>query len=127
MKPDILSRADIQLVISNFYKKLLKDDSMFPFFKEIVAEGTLESHLEIITDFWEDLLFQTYNYKNNPMQKHLNFHQKMNFEKRHFESWLQYLSTTIDADFSGVNSENMKTRALSIANVMKVKMNLYTN
>ena len=114
MKPDILSRADIQLVISNFYKKLLKDDSMFPFFKEIVAEDTLESHLQIITDFWEDLLFQTYNYKNNPMQKHLDFHQKMNFEKRHFESWLQYLSATIDADFSGVNSENMKSRALSI-------------
>ena len=83
MKPDILSRTDIKFIISNFYKKLLKEDSMSPFFKEIVEEGTLELHLDIITDFWEDLLFQTYNYKNNPMQKHLDFHQKMNFEKRH--------------------------------------------
>ena len=125
MKTDILSRNDIHFIIADFYKKLVKDTTMYPFFKDIVEQDQLESHLEIITDFWEDLLFQTYKYKNNPMEKHLEFHQKMNFTKKHFERWLQYLSSTIDAQFMGFNSENMKTRALSIANVMQVKMNLY--
>jgi hemoglobin len=125
VKTDILSRNDIHFIIADFYKKLVKDTTMYPFFKDIVEQDQLESHLEIITDFWEDLLFQTYKYKNNPMEKHLEFHQKMNFTKKHFERWLQYLSSTIDAQFMGFNSENMKTRALSIANVMQVKMNLY--
>lgn len=125
MKTDILSRNDIYFIIADFYKKLVKDRMMYPFFKDIVAQNDLVSHLEIITDFWEDILFQTHTYKNNPMQKHLDFHQKMNFTKKHFDRWLQYLSSTIDANFVGINSENMKTRALSIANVMQVKMNLY--
>tara|TARA_R110002072_G_scaffold99971_4_gene219820 strand:+ start:902 stop:1285 length:384 start_codon:yes stop_codon:yes gene_type:complete len=125
VKTDILSRNDIYFVIADFYKKLVKDKTMVPFFKDIVEQDQLEPHLEIITDFWEDVLLQTYKYKNNPMQKHLDFHQKMSFTKKHFDLWLQYLSSTIDAHFMGVNSENMKTRALSIANVMQVKMNLY--
>ena len=127
MKTDILSRADIKFIISNFYKKLLNDKTMFPFFKEIVEKQTLEPHLEIISNFWQDILFHTHNYKNNPMQIHLDFHQKMNFERKHFEIWLQYLSQSIDESFVGINSRNMKNRATSIANVMQVKMNLYSN
>ena len=125
MKTDILSRNDIYFVIADFYKKLVKDKTMVPLFKDIVEQDQLEPHIDIINDFWEDLLFQTYKYKNNTMQKHLDFHQKMSFTKKHFDLWLQYLSSTIDANFRGINSENMKTRALSIANVMQVKMNLY--
>ena len=125
MKTDILSRNDIYFVIADFYKKLVIDKTMVPLFKDIVEQDQLEPHIDIINDFWEDLLFQTYKYKNNPMQKHLDFHQKMSFTKKHFHLWLQYLSSTIDANFRGINSENMKTRALSIANVMQVKMNLY--
>lgn len=127
MKTDILSKTDIKYIISNFYQKLLNDKTMFPFFKEILIEEILEPHLEIITDFWQDILFHTHNYKNNPMNIHLDFHKKMNFEKKHFKIWLQYLSETIDDNFVGNNSENMKNRAISIANVMKVKMNLYSN
>ena len=125
MKTDILSRNDIHFIIADFYKKLVIDKTMVPLFKDIVEQDQLEPHIDIINDFWEDLLFQTYKYKNNPMQKHLDFHQKMSFTKKHFDLWLQYLSSTIDANFRGINSENMKTRALSIANVMQVKMNLY--
>lgn len=125
MKPDITSRKDIKFIISTFYDKLLADDIMFPFFKEIVEHDELEHHLEIITDFWEDLLLQTYKYKNNPMKKHLDFQQKMDFRKVHFEHWLQHLTETITNNFDGEVAHSMKTRANSIATVMQLKMGLY--
>lgn len=125
MKNDIQTREDIHHIITAFYQKLLADGEMFPFFEDIVAKDHLEAHLDVITDFWEDLLLQTYKYKNNPMQKHLDFHKKMPFEKQHFEIWLHYLSETIDASFEGTLAHAMKTRASSIAMVMQVKMDLY--
>ena len=127
MKEDIQSREDLEKIISLFYEKLIQDDLMYPFFEEIVAEKTLASHLSIIVDFWEDILFQTYKYRNNPMKKHLDFHKKMSFEKEHFQRWLSYLNRTIDDDYQGLISERMKARANSIAMVMQTKLNLYTS
>ena len=119
--------ADIEQIISDFYKRLINDESMYLFFKEIVEKGLLEHHLAVIVDFWEDLLFHSHKYKNNPMKKHLDFHKRINFKKNHFNLWLQYLSETIDESFQGITAENMKTRATSIAMVMQVKMNLYSD
>lgn len=124
-KTDISSRKDIKFIIATFYEKLLADVKMYPFFKDIVHQNHLEEHLEIITDFWEDILFQSYKYKNNPMQKHLDFAKKMPFSKEHFLIWLDYLQSTIDDFFEGTIAHLMKTRAQSIAMVMQVKMKLY--
>lgn len=126
MKPDITLREHIKFIMTSFYDKLLADEVMFPFFEEIVKHNELEHHLEIITDFWEDLLLQTYKYKNNPMQKHLDFQQKMNFNKIHFDLWLKHLTKTITDNFDGETAHAMKTRANSIAMVMQIKMGLYS-
>lgn len=127
MKNEISTRADVKFIISKFYEKLLKDDEMLPFFIDIVKKGELEHHLETITDFWEDILFQTYNYKNNPMQKHLDFDKKVAFSKRHFYLWLEYFNQTVDEYYIGKKALDIKTRAQSIATIMQVKMNLYQN
>lgn len=126
MKPDISSRKDIKKIIINFYDKLIIDAELQHFFKEIVAQKHLEEHLEIITDFWEDILLNSYNYKNNPMQKHLDFAKRISFTKEHFIIWLSHLKTTIDTFFEGENAEKMKNRANSIAMIMQVKMKLYS-
>ena len=127
MKNEISTRADVKFIISTFYEKLLKDDEMLPFFIDIVKKGQLEHHLETITDFWEDILFQTYNYKNNTMQKHLDFDKKFAFSKRHFYLWLEYFNQTVDEYYIGKKALDIKTRAQSIATIMQVKMNLYQN
>ena len=125
MKKDISSREHIKLILSEFYKKLVSDSKMFPFFEEIVQNDTLEEHLEVITDFWQDLLLSTTTYRNNVLQKHLDFNKKVTFEKEHFNLWLNYLVTTIDELFEGQIAENMKNSASSIAMVMQVKFKLY--
>lgn len=125
MKPDISSRADIEFIVKSFYDKLLLDEEMRHFFQDFVDKNSLSHHLKIIADFWEDILFQTNNYKNNPMQKHLDFNNKMPFSKEHFNSWIKHLFITVDDNFSGNISETLKTRAQSIATVMQLKMDLY--
>jgi len=98
---------------------------MIPFFEKIIKENQLEHHLEIITDFWEDILFDGNRYQQNVMQKHLHTNTFVTFKKEHFTIWLSYFSNTIDALFEGENSERMKARAQSIATIMQLKMNLY--
>ena len=127
MKPDISSKKDINLIITKFYDLLLVDKKMIPFFEDIVAQNHLEHHLDIITDFWNDILFDTTTYKNNTMQKHLEKNAFVEFKKTHFTIWLSYLFKTIDANFNGQNSERMKSRAQSIATVRQLKMNIYSN
>lgn len=125
MKVDICSREDIKLIITKFYDKLLADENMRPFFKEIVANHQLEHHLEIITDFWNDILFDTIDYQNNVMQKHLQKHTFIKFTKAHFACWISYFFQVIDTFFNGEKAEIMKNRASSIATVMQLKLNLY--
>jgi hemoglobin len=125
MKLDISTRKDIKSIITKFYDFLLVDKKMMPFFEEIVQENQLEHHLEVITDFWNDILFETNEYHQNVMQKHLQKHAFMAFKKEHFTIWVSYLFETIDASFAGDNSERMKARAQSIATIMQLKMNLY--
>lgn len=125
MKKDISSREDIHFLITEFYKKLISDSEMLPFFDEIVKQNHLEKHIAVISDFWQDILLDTSTYKNNVLQKHIDFDKKIKFKKEHFNKWLFYLTTTIDASFEGQVAQNMKDRANSIAMVMEVKFKLY--
>ena len=125
MKQDIISREDIHFIISDFYSKLINDKNTRPFFENFIKENSLEKHINIITDFWEDILFNTIKYSNNVLQKHLDVNTEIKFEKEHFELWLNYFIETISNNFSGLNVELMKNRAKSIATVMQVKMKLY--
>ena len=127
MKPDISSHKDIKLIITKFYDLLLVDKKMITFFEDIVAQNHLEEHIDIISDFWNDILFDTNTYSNNVMQKHLDKNTFVAFKKEHFTIWVSYLFETIDAYFEGENSHNMKSRATSIATVMQLKMNVYRN
>ncbi|MCL7754790.1 group III truncated hemoglobin [Polaribacter sp. Z022] len=125
MTPDISSRKDIKFIITKFYDKLLADQKMIPFFEDIVAQNHLEEHLNIISDFWNDILFDTHTYENNVMKKHVDKNVFVTFKKEHFDIWVSYLFQTIDANFSGEISHNMKNRARSIATVMEVKLGVY--
>lgn len=118
---DIQCRADLEVLLSTFYNRLLGDESIAYVFTD-VAKINLQEHLPVITDFWELSLFHTGNYRNNPMQIHQNLNAEEKLTDAHFDTWLQHFNLTIDDLFSGDNAEKIKTRALSIATVMKIKL-----
>ena len=122
MKPDISSQKDIKLIVTKFYELLLSDEKMIPFFEDIVAKNHLKEHLDVITDFWNDILFDTNTYSNNVMKKHVDKNVFVKFKKEHFTIWISYFFKTIDTYFEGKKAHKMKNRARSIATVMELKM-----
>jgi hemoglobin len=119
--PDISSRNDIEKLMSLFYDKLLNDDAIGYIFTD-VAKINLEKHLPHIVDFWEQNILQTGNYSNNVLKIHQDLNSKIALNTSHFKTWLSHFNDTIDANFTGKNAETMKTRALSIATVMQIKL-----
>jgi len=118
---DIEVRADLEALLKQFYESLLADDSINYIFID-VAKMDLEEHLPVITDFWEVSLFHTGNYRNNPMQVHMDLNQKEKLTAAHFATWLWHFEATTDKLFAGPNAEKIKTRAQSIATVMQIKL-----
>lgn len=121
MKKDIRDREDILRLMKLFYEKLLADKSISYFFTD-VAKIDLLPHLNILVDFWDNILFQNDVYRKNAMQPHLNLHQQSPMRKEHFEIWLRYFNQSVDELFDGEKAFLAKERALSIATVMQIKI-----
>ncbi len=119
---DIENRSDLLLLMQEFYKKMLADNSINYLFTD-VAKIDLAHHLPVLVDFWDSVLFQSDTYHKNAMQPHMALHQKSPLDKQHFETWLRYFKETVDELFSGDNAFIIKQRAISIATVMAIKVN----
>jgi len=123
MKKEIENREDIYLLVSDFYVKLLKDDEIKHFFEDIMNTNSLEEHLQILVDFWDNILFYTGSYRRNAMRPHIFLNQRKPFLKKHFKIWLNHFHNTIDELFVGELANAAKTRSTSIAMVMELKVN----
>jgi len=122
MKKDIENREDIISIMRVFYERLLKDNRINFFFTQVThVDQNLEEHFELLATFWEQSLFMKGGYFNNMFQIHKEIHQKQAINIEHFEIWLDYFNQTIDEKYKGEKSEQMKTQALSMATVMKLK------
>jgi hemoglobin len=121
MKKDIENRDDLLLLMQEFYKKLLADDSINYLFTE-VAKVNLDHHFPVLVDFWDSLLFHSNTYQKNAMQPHITLHHQSPLQRHHFETWLGYFKETVDDLFDGQNAFVIKERATSIATVMQIKI-----
>ncbi|MEM6963139.1 MAG: group III truncated hemoglobin [Bacteroidota bacterium] len=110
-------------MITSFYEKLLLDPEFKHIFLE-VAEIDILEHLDIMIDFWESVLFQAGNYKRDVLGAHLNLNQQYNYgiNKTHFKKWLKVFNQNMDELFEGEIAEGAKNRALSIATIIKLKI-----
>lgn len=123
---DIESRKDIEVLVDAFYKKVLKDKTIGYIFED-VAKIKMEKHMPTMYDFWETTLFHKAVYKGNPMNIHLKLNHMEPLTKAHFEQWLFLFNATVDELFLGAKADLAKTRALSIATVMQIKISQASN
>lgn len=120
LKKDVAQRADIEDIVARFYADVL-DDAIIGFIFTDVVSIELEHHLPIIVNFWADSLFGTKQqeaqerYTGNPLQKHLDVHQKFPLRPGHFTRWLFLFNRAVDAKHQGVNAQLMKTKAEQVA------------
>ncbi|MFL5741745.1 MAG: group III truncated hemoglobin [Flavisolibacter sp.] len=119
---DINNRADLERLLKTFYSKVFQDTLIGRFFTEVVPLD-LESHIPVIADFWESVIFGSRGYRRNVMEVHQHIHQLSAIKKEHLERWVEIFTTTIDELFKGDRATLMKQRARSIATLMDIKLN----
>jgi len=111
MKRDIETREDLEFLLAEFYKIAVADEEIGHHF----AGLDLQTHLPVIVDFWEKILFGKAVYFGNPLAVHQKLHEKSPLTLEHFRRWFEIFSQTIDKLFVGKTSENARLRAKMIA------------
>jgi hemoglobin len=114
---DLANRADVQALLRRFYSRVLADGVLAEPFAEIRSRG-LESHLPVMCDFWETVLFRAGLYRRNTFQAHLHVHGWTPLSTKHFLRWLTLWNTTIDEMYRGPITEHAKVQAARIASSM---------
>jgi len=118
---DIETREHIEFLLHHFYQKLLADPAIAYVFTD-VAKINIETHMPILADFWEMILFQKDSYRKNLMELHLHLNEKEPLTATHFATWLRHFNETVDEYFTGEKAFLAKQRALSIATSMQIKI-----
>jgi hemoglobin len=126
MKKDIQNTADIKLLVDDFYKKAISDDSLGHIFTD-VAKVNWEHHLPIMYAFWESILLGEVGYKGNPMDAHFRLNEKYTLTADHFNTWKFLFLETVDEHFEGEVAQMAKQKAVSIADLMFYKIHNHYN
>ena len=121
MKKDIENRNDVELLVSEFYKKVRSDAVIGYIFNEVVRMDW-KSHLQVMGDFWENTILFTGNYEGNPMELHKHLQKITPLTTEHFTQWNTLFVQTVNELFEGKNATLAKQRAVSISNVLQTKI-----
>jgi hemoglobin len=114
MLKDLENREDLEKLLTEFYTVAITDDKIGHYFTSVVKLD-LKTHLPIIVNFWEKVLFGNPVYFRNPMAVHYELHEKAPFEKKHFDRWLKIFTATVDRLFRGETADKAKNKATMIA------------
>jgi hemoglobin len=121
-KRDLQNREDIVQLLDLFYSKAFNDELIGYFFTEVVPLD-LETHIPVIADFWEAIVFNTQDYRKNVMQVHQHINLLSAIKKEHLDRWISLFTQTVEELFAGANAELIKQRARSVATLMEIKFN----
>jgi len=122
MKNDISNRDDVHLLVSSFYDKIRANETVGPFFNEVITDW--DAHIERLTTFWEASLFLKTRYTGNPLDVHVKVDQENNniINELHFGIWLNLWFETLDELFVGDYTENAKRRARKMGTFLYLKI-----
>lgn len=122
MMRDIETREDLVKLLEAFYQKAFADELIGHFFTKVVPLN-LETHIPVIADFWEAIIFNKHTYKKNVMVVHQHIHHLSHIKKEHLDRWVQLFTGIVDELFEGDKATLIKQRGSSIATLMDIKLN----
>ncbi|NKI27046.1 group III truncated hemoglobin [Arenibacter sp. 6A1] len=122
IKTEIRNRKDVNLLVITFYGKIRQHPILGPIFNGIIKDW--ESHLELLTDFWESQLLLQRKYVGNPIVAHQEVDAKINHSitPEHFGLWLNEWYATIDELFEGDIAHIAKNRAQKMSTMLYMHM-----
>jgi hemoglobin len=109
MKKEIETREDIRLLVESFYRKVMNDDLLEVIFKETLFFNW-DTHIPVMTDFWDTLLLEKTSYKGNTMRAHIDLNKKFPLKPGHFKQWKKLFFETLDEHFTGSKVLEAKKR-----------------
>ena len=77
---DIQTKKDVETLVNDFYTKVLKDDILSPFFKNL----NFEHHMPKMINFWSFVLLDEAGYTTDVTKKHMH----MRLKQDHFDQWI---------------------------------------
>jgi len=116
---DIENRADVDRLLVRFYEAAMVDPQIAHHFTEL----DLETHLPVIGDFWEKLLFARPVYFGNPLLVHKVLHERSRLEPEPFVRWVEIFRATVGGMFEGPRADLAKFRAGVIADTLSQRLN----
>jgi len=121
-KQDIQDRNDVKTLVHTFYDKIRMHETLGPIFNAIITDW--DTHLDLLTDFWETQLFLKRKYHGNPVTAHQEVDAKTNgtITSEHFGLWLNTWYATIDELFDGETAWIAKNRAQKMSTMLFMKM-----
>ena len=112
--PDLSARADVEALLRRFYGRVLVDHVLAEPFTELRIRG-LDSHIPVMADFWETVLFRAGLYRGSALHAHRHVHQRTPLSGRHFVRWLTTWNDTVDQMYRGPIADRAKVQAARIA------------
>lgn len=121
-KKELANRSDVQLLVTVFYQKIRKHDTLGPIFNGIITDW--DAHFKLLTDFWETQLFLKRKYHGNPVTAHQEVDEKTDhtITTAHFGLWLNLWFETIDELFVGDTAWVAKNRAQKMSTMLFMKI-----
>lgn len=110
---DLANRADVEALLRRFYGRVFIDDALAEPFSELRATG-LESHLPVMCDFWETVLFRAGLYHRNALAVHRRLNDLHPLGPNHFDRWVALWIATVDEMYQGPVAEHAKVQATRI-------------
>lgn len=111
---DITTNKDIEVLVNTFYSKIVNDNLLAPFFKNL----DFNVHLPKMISFWAFVLLDDAGYKTDVTAKHMH----MRLSKQHFDQWILLFNETVDDLFQGEKAELAKQRAFLVGWTIQSKM-----
>lgn len=119
--PDIATRADLEMLLRDFYGRAFVDPLLGHVFVDVV-QMDLERHLPVIVGFWQKVLFNVGTYNGRPMHVHQRLHQAVPLTDAHFTRWVALWRNALDAHFAGPVTEQAAAHATRIAAAFAKKL-----
>ncbi|MDQ7948734.1 MAG: group III truncated hemoglobin [Pedobacter sp.] len=119
---DILTQADVKLLVDDFYTKVRENELLAPIFNRVIGNNW-PIHLEKMYGFWQTLLLDVQAYTGSPFLKHA----KLPIEKEHFDTWIGLFNATVDEHFTGEKATEAKWRAARMSEMFQYKLDYYKN
>jgi len=111
-----ITKDTIDMMVTNFYRKVIKDDVVGPFFIAKLGDDMTNEywvpHLELLRNFWASIALGDTSYRGNPFAPHMMIGE---LSREVFEQWLKLFFETLDGIYKPQVADIFKERSTIIA------------